>query len=171
MASESKKPAAVAADIDGSTLTLTFANGDILRVYADTLTQAMRDAAIMHGLKQKLVDAAAIARNPDTGASATIADKYNAVREIFDRITSPEGTWNKIRGDGTGSNTGGLLLRAMAALTGRSLEETQGILDALSDDEVKALRASPKVQVKMADFRKPKATNVDVDALMSKFGI
>ena len=169
MTKSEPKKSTVAASIEGTVLTLTFASGEILTVDSYNLSKQITDAAILHGLKQKLVDAAAIGRNPDTGASATPEDKFNAVKEIYDRITSPDGTWNKIRGDGTGSNGGGLLLRAMASLTGKTMEETQDILDGCSDDEIKALRATPKVQAKMAEFRKVKVSTVDVEALLSKF--
>lgn len=173
MATASKNTPTIAANVDGATLTLTFANGKTLIVDAAKLSDRIHLDAMMHGLKQKLVDAAAIARNPDTGASATVEDKINAVCEVYERITAPDGTWNKQRGDGTGPATGGMLLRAMAALTGKTLTETQEVLDSLSDDEVKALRNAPKIKAKMEEFRKPKPNvpGVDVDALLSKFGV
>ena len=37
------------------------------------LSDAMVEQAALHGLKQKIVDAAALSRNPDTGRSATAA--------------------------------------------------------------------------------------------------
>lgn len=66
--------------------------------------------AAMHGIGQKLVDAAALSRNPDTGAAASIADKHDAVRKVYDRLMS--GEWNAERG----TNEGGFLYRAMKVL-------------------------------------------------------
>ena len=118
--SQSKSPA-IAAEVSDTTLTLTFSNGEVLTVDATSLSPDIQTAACLHGLKQKLVDAAAIARNTDTGASATLEDKFNAVREVFERITAPDGTWNKqARAGGTSTGGSGLLLRALMELTGQS---------------------------------------------------
>jgi hypothetical protein len=165
------KKSAVAASIEGTVLTLTFANNEVLCIDSYNLSKQITDAAILHGLKQKLVDAAAIARNPDTGASATIEDKYNAVKEIFDRITSPDGTWNKLRGDGAPRQSGGILLRALMAISGMSFEDAQAELDNCTDDEIKALRAMPKVKAKMEELRPAKKSTVDVEHVASKFGL
>ena len=167
--SETKKIPTVSADVSGTSLVLTFASGDVLTVDHTKLSGAIIDAAILHGLKQKLVDAAAISRNPDTGASATAQDKFDAVKEVYDRITSPDGTWNKIRGDGTGSGQGtGLLVRALMALSNKNEDETRALLEACSDDEVKALRGSPKVAAKIAELKNSNS-KVDTDALLAKF--
>ena len=79
---------AVATALEEGLSTLSLAHGELTLTFADqtTSTLSTRDLspeilsqALMHGLKQKLVDAAAIARNVDTGASATTADKKEAV--------------------------------------------------------------------------------------------
>ena len=171
MATTTTKTPAVSAEVTDSVLTLTFSNGKTLTVDAQALSDTIRTAAMMHGLKQKLVDAAAIARNPDTGATATIEDKLEAVCEVYERIILPEGTWNKVRGDGTGTgNGGGLLVRALMALFNKNEEETRTLLDGCSDEEVKALRNSPKVAVKMAELKAAKS-KVDTDSLFAKFAV
>jgi hypothetical protein len=169
MATKITTPAAVAATIDAHMLTLAFQHGKELIVDMRSLSPTIAQAAIMHGLKQKLVDAAAIARNPDTGASATIDDKFQAVLEVYERITSPTGTWNKVRGDGTGTGGTGLLVRALMAIFGKDEDSIRVQLDDCSDEEVKALRSSPKVAAKMAELKAAKS-NIDTDALLSKFG-
>ena len=93
-------------------LVLAFANGKELSLTAGMLSNEIMEYAIWHGIKQKLVDAAAISRNTETGRPATIEDKFNAVKVVFDRITSADGTWNAVR-EGGGGATGGLLLRAL----------------------------------------------------------
>ena len=67
-------------------LYLRFANGEELAIPASQLADIGIKYATIHGVKQKLVDAAAISRNPETGRPATIEDKYNAVREAFERL-------------------------------------------------------------------------------------
>ena len=100
-----KRQADITTDIFGNVLTVTFSNGKVLEVDVSTLAADITLQATLHGMKQKLVDAAAIGRNTDTGRSAPIDDKYDAVQEVFDRVVG-QGLWNKSRGDGSGSNKG-----------------------------------------------------------------
>lgn len=157
----------IAVEAVDTVLTLTFSNGEQLTLDASTLSPDIQTAAAVHGLKQKLVDAAAIARNVETGASASVEDKIAAVREVFDRITSPQGTWNKVR-EGTGTASGGnsLLARALMELTGQSKAKIDMFLSEKTKEEKAALRASPKVAPIIAKMQAAKAT-VDTDALLS----
>lgn len=155
----------ITADVDAQgTLILTFSDGRELSMHPATLAPSIIEAATLHGLKQKLVDAAAIARNPDTGRSATIADKYDAVKEVFDRITQPNGTWNKIRGDGTG-NTSGLLVRAIMQLKNLSREKVEAFLGTKSKEEKAELTKNPKIAAIIVTLR---AVNpaIDTDAML-----
>ena len=72
---DTKRNATISATINGTTLALTFANGETLTMRGDALNGDVQQYAMMHGLKQKLVDAAAISRNPETGRAATVEDK------------------------------------------------------------------------------------------------
>lgn len=166
-----KKQSAVETSTTGNELTLTFANGEILRVYFDGLSQPIRDAAMVHGLKQKLCDAAAINRDPATGKPATIATKYEAVREVFDRITSPDGTWNKIREGG--NNSGGLLLTALVRMyAGRKTrDDLTTFLASKTDAEKAALRKNAKIAAIIEEIRAERATDdegVDSDAILEE---
>jgi len=111
MTNETKRTPAITVTQTGNALTIAFSNGAVIQLEATALEISIREQAMMHGFKQKLVDAAAISRNPDTGRSATIDDKYAAVREVYDRLLA--GSWNKGRADGQGTGTGGLLFRAL----------------------------------------------------------
>ena len=130
-------------------LDLVFADGRVLRVTAGMLSADIRAAGLVHGLKQKLVDAAAISRDPLTGKPATIDTKFVAVREVFDRITNPNGTWNKVRGEGgTGSTgAGGLLYCALVRLYDgvQTPEQVRKYLDGLNGEQQAALRGNKKV--------------------------
>jgi hypothetical protein len=155
---------AITADIFGSVLTLTFADGRVLTLDTATLTDDIRHAAMLHGLKQKLVDGAAIARNPETGRSATLDDKFNAVREIYDRITDPAApAWNKGRsgGEGDGSNT--LLLRALCKMSGKSPAVMAALLESKTKEEKKALRANPKVAAIIAEIQAERLAQQGID--------
>ena len=129
-------------------LDLVFADGRTLKVTAGMLSADIRAAGLVHGLKQKLVDAAAISRDPLTGKPATIDTKYAAVREVFDRITGVNPTWNKVRGEGGGSTgSGGLLYRALVRLYDgvQTPEQVRKYLDGLNAEQQAALRGNKKV--------------------------
>lgn len=141
---ETTRVPAIEAMISGNVLELTFANGERLSIDASQLTPDIAAQAMMHGLKQKLVDAAAISRNPDTGRSATVDDKFTAVREVFDRLIA--GEWNKRR-EGGGASGGGLLLSALVRLySGRKTEQQlREYVTGLTEKEQATLRASERI--------------------------
>lgn len=173
-----KTPAAVSAEIaldtptggssSNDSLRLTFANGQTLVLQVGDLSPAVLAQALMHGLKQKLVDAAAISRNPDTGRSASIADKYEAVKEVYDRLLS--GQWNKTR-EGGGA-TGGLLFRALCRMYDgkKTPEALREFLDGKTDAEKAALRKNTKVAAIIETIRaeSAKTDGVDADGLLDE---
>lgn len=171
-ATPKKTVTAVSATLNahGDVLHLTFANGETLSVDSKALDPAIAQAALMHGLKQKLIDAAAISRDPETGRTAAIDDKYAAVRTVFDRITRADNpSWNIIRGTGEGGgNKGGLLVRAMMRLTGKSREEIMAFLEDKTKEEVAALRKNPRIEEIMSQLRAESAntSGIDSDSLL-----
>lgn len=137
--------------INGNTLTLAFSNGSQIVVDAATLAPEIRDAAMMHGLRQKLGDAAAISRDTTTGRAASVEDKFNAVKEVADRLVA--GLWNKVREGGGGGNTGGLLLRALCEVYPRKTrEELATWLEGKTAKEKMALRANEKIAALIASY-------------------
>lgn len=165
---ETKRNAAITAEIIGETLRLTFANGRELALDASQTTADISRAATMHGFKQKLVDAAAISRNPETGRAASIDDKYNAVKAVYDRLMA--GQWNAIReGGGT---TGGLLLQALIRMYDgkKSAEQLREYLAGKTDAEKAALRKNPRVASIIDTIRaeQGKSGGVDSDELLGE---
>ena len=151
------------ANVNNPSLTLSFANGEQLVINASDISVTIAQHAMMHGLKQKLVDAAAISRNSDTGRSATVTDKYNAVREVYDRLLA--GQWNKGREAGSGSS-GGLLYRALCLMyTAKSPDQIKAFLDSKSASEKAALRATPKIAAIIDTLRD--TSEVDADAMLA----
>lgn len=137
-------------DIAFGILNLDFADGRGLMLDTILLKPEVIAQALMHGLKQKLVDAAAMTRNPENGRSATVADKYDAVKAVLDRLL--EGEWNKRR---EGAPTGGLLKRALVKLyEGRmTADKIDTFLAKQSDKEKAALRKNPKVAAIIEELR------------------
>lgn len=144
MTASTARTPVVQADIFGSELTLNFSNGKELTISIDMLSPAIRQQAIMHGLKQKLIDAAAIARNTESGQSATVDDKYNAVKTVFDRLTREGGTWNAVR-EGEAKAAGGIFLRAVMELTGKTKAQIDNAMATYTKEQIAALKKNQKV--------------------------
>jgi len=161
----------ISANLDN--LTLDFANGKQLVISISALVDTIVNQATLHGLKQKLVDAAAISRDPVTGGTADINTKYQAVLEVYNRITDAENPqWNKQRGDGSGSGGGsGLLFRALVRLyPQRTPESLRQFVDGKTKQEQVALRASKKISAMIEQIKSEtiKTTGVDVDSLLDE---
>ena len=174
---EQKKDIEAGVENDG-TLVLTFRHGEVLRLHPETLAPEIQRMAMLHGLKQKLVDAAAISRDTTTGRAATIATKYDAVREIFDRITHATApSWNKPRAGGQGGQ-GGLLARAIMLYKSRTgsypvtIEQGKAHLDRLTDAQKQALRVAPQIAAIINELRaeSAKPAGIDTDALLDGLG-
>ena len=152
---------------DDGALVLEFRHGEVLRIHPESLAPEIQRAAMLHGLKQKLVDAAAISRDTATGRAATITTKYEAVREIFDRITGENPSWNKPRAGGAGGQ-GGLLARAIARYKSVPVEAAKAYLDRLTDAQKQALRVDPRIATVINELRaeSAKPAGIDTDALL-----
>lgn len=149
-----------------ATLVIKFSHGKELTLETESLSPEILSYAICHGLKQKLVDAAAISRNQDTGRSATVDDKYHAVNDVFGRLLA--GEWNKRREGGGAS--GGLLYRALVRVyEGRKTpDQIKEWLDGITDAQKAALRKNPKVSKVIDEIRAEDGTENDGEDLLAE---
>lgn len=108
--------------VDGDTITFFVAGAGQLAITLSELNDAVKEAAMLHGLRQKIADAAAIPRNTETGKSATAEEKLAAMTRVRDRLVGGDGEWNS-RGEGDGTSGASLLARALAEATGRTLAD------------------------------------------------
>jgi len=166
MTTETKPGIRATIDADASTLAFTFPGTalDAITVRVYDLSAEIQNMATLHGLKQKIGDAAAISRNPDTGRSASLADKRAAMAEVLDRLLA--GEWNKRR---EGEPTGGYLLRALMALKpDQDRDALIERLSKLSEKEKAALRANPKVKAIIDEMKAEEGrdSGIDSDALL-----
>lgn len=166
---DTKRTPAVTAEITGTRLVFTGDNGRELAVSVDQLDDNIRVQAMMHGLKQKIGDAAAISRNPDTGRSATTDDKFDAMSEVLNRLLS--GQWNKTREGGDGG-AGGLLFRALCKVKAdKTPAEVRAYLEARTKEEQAALRKVPAIAAAIEEIRAAQAKDggIDGEALLAGF--
>ena len=147
---------------------ITFADGHRKTLLVEDLSQEILTHALLHGLKQKLVDAAAISRNPDTGKSATVADKRAAVEAVLARLAA--GAWNAARGEG-GTGAGGLLFRALVRLYDgkKTVEDIREFLAGKDKKEQAALRKNPRVAAIIVEIQAEQAdSDIDTDDLLGE---
>lgn len=164
---DTKRTPAIAAEITGTRLVFTGNNGRELSVSVDQLADDIRTQAMMHGLKQKIGDAAAISRNPETGRSATTDDKFDAMSEVLNRLLS--GQWNKTRESGDG---GGLLFKALCRVKAdKTPAEVRVYLDGRTKEEQAALRKVPAIAsaIETIKAENAKDNGIDGEALLAGF--
>ena len=167
---ETARTPAVSAMIDGTRLVFTGDNGRELAINAAELSESIREQAMMHGLKQKIGDAAAISRNPDTGRSATTDDKFDAMAEVLNRLIS--GEWNKTRAGGESGGSGGLLFKALCRVKAdKTPAEVRAYLEARTKEEQAALRKVPAIAAAIEEIRAAQAKDggIDGEALLADF--
>jgi len=156
--------------VENAVVKLEFAHGKKVEANFDELTPELQRMCGIHGLKQKLVDSAAIAKNRDTGASATVEDKYIAVYETFVRLFQDK-QWNKAR---ESMGTSNLLFLALSELYGKvkSDEEIQAFYDSLKPSQRAAMMIDKAIEPKIKEIQERRAAvlkDVDTDSLLSGF--
>lgn len=147
-------------------LEFTFSDGgEPIIMSLAVLSNDMLTYAALHGLKQRIGDAAAIPRNTDTGRSATVAEKRAAMEKVRDTIL--QGEWSARREGG--GNEGGLLLRALGRLyPAKSREDLAAWVANKSKAEQAAMRANPRVAAIIAELRAESAKGIDTDGLLGE---
>jgi len=147
--------------IENGTLTISTDAGNILVTIAE-LDKTIREHAILHGLKQKIVDAAAMPNG------ATIAEKFAAMKEVADRLTSDDPSWNKGNSGGSGVS-GGLLFRALIRLyPTKTPDAIRAYLDKLDKAKQAALRGTSAIAAMIETIKSEaiKTAGIDTEGLL-----
>ena len=168
MTTETKNTRQIEATTDAQALTVRFDIVGLAPVMIDAnqLTASLLNHAIVHGLKQKIGDAAAISRDPETGRSATLADKRAAMMRVVEQLMA--GDWNRTREGGTGA-AGGLLFQALCRMQpNKPAAEVRAWLDAKTKEEQASLRKNPRVAPIIAAIQaeRVKTDGIDSDDLL-----
>lgn len=117
-------------DTDAKTVTIEFADGRKISVCANDLTPDIRDAAMMHGLSQKLGDS--------YSSKKSVTDAYDAVDATAQNLIG--GNWNGAR-----STAGGFLAAAIAEHTGGDIDAIRAKLSGMDEKQKRAIRDNPNV--------------------------
>jgi len=160
-------------DVVKSLFVTTTKTGESLTYGLEELSPEIVHQLALHGLKQKVGDAAAIPRNTETGASATEGEKLEAMRRVWESLQA--GDWSIRAPAGEGGNDG-LLVRALCRIYPKSsVESIREKVAGMDKAKQAALRVSPKVAPVIAeikaedDARKARGVRVDTDALLADF--
>ena len=149
----------IQAKIENGTLTITFSHGKQIIVNPAAFTLPIQDMAMLHGFKQKLVDAGAMSRG------ATIEGKYAAIAEVFDRLSN--GEWNKRRE--SGEPRGGLLFNALLrAYPQRTPDQIREFLNGKSRKEQNAMMENSRLRPHIDAIRTEMAKNIESDSLLDE---
>ena len=156
-------------------LTFTVADCGEFNLTPGSLSDEVRNRAMVHGLVQKISDAAAL------GKDATPLDKFTAMKSVADRLA--EGEWSKRTGEGS-ANVAGIIYRAFREFVEVSAkaakkpipDETaiRAVYDAKDRAGQLALRTVPAIATIIERMKSEKGstgTSVDVDALLGDLGL
>jgi hypothetical protein len=131
----------------------------------ETLTYTLPDSLITkfaaHGAEQKLGD--------ETAGLKDIDDKVMAVKDLMERLQSPEG-WNVAR-EANGMAGTSVLARALAEVQGVDIEKVKAFLKDKTQAQKMALRNNPKVKPvvdRIEAEKQAKANKVDTDSLLGE---
>lgn len=154
------RQSAITVERNEDVLVIDFANGERIEVRPYVFGPDIREQAMFHGLKQKLIDAAAISRDPETGRSATVEDKFRAVFTVYNRLLA--GQWNAARGEGGGTGSGGLLFAALMRLyPAKGADALREYLGGLTPAQQAALRKNPRVAPVIEEIKAERAADGD----------
>jgi hypothetical protein len=142
---------------------MTFAN-DAVRNFTLSPSDSLFNDFAQHGAEQKIRDKIASCKDADESVAA--------IDQLLGHLT--KGEWGAKRSAGEGpKDSSGLLVKALASLSGKPVEEVQATVGALDKKQQAALRSDPVVAAEMDKFRKPKAApkGVDLEALKAAMGL
>lgn len=175
-----RKNSIISSVCEGDTLTFAVEGAGEFSIKLSELSDDIRNEALVHGLRQKVSDGAAIPRDqlPNNPVEAARL-KFSAMSEIADRLRN--GEWSARRGDGS-APVAGIIYRAFeewakanAAERGITLtsEQVRAYYDARDRAAQLNLRNVPEIADIIARMKAERggASSVDADAILADLGI
>jgi hypothetical protein len=176
---ETKKRAnsVISTRLEGDTIVFAVVGVGEMTLGLGELSQAVKHRAMVHGLIQRVSDAAALSRNTETGQSATPSDKFHAMKDIVDHYRTGTTEWTLRRASGGGeTRENGITLRALAAVQGADVATMRERVEKLAEKQGITTRAilakiatQPAVAAKIAELR-AQTVSVDVEDMLAELG-
>lgn len=161
-----KSNSVITHSVAGNVLTFNVIGFGELKFDTDKVSNECANHAALHGFTQRISDAAAISRDPETGKSATPQEKYDAMAQLIAHYESGTSEWSRVRSDGAPK---GVLFRALCIVyPNRSLEEIREWLKGKSKADKAEMRQSQKVRDAIATFTDGAAGDAMLEELDSE---
>lgn len=165
MVTKPKANSVITHQLNGSLLTFMVKDSgnvvlDMSKLHSDVLNRAA-----VHGMIQRISDAAALSRDADTGKPALPGEKLAAMRELVDHYMSGTAEWSRRRaGSGVRRLSDAKLLAVVLERLGRKLKVE---IDSLSAAQVTALLMRGDFKQTADAVRAEMARDVDTEELLS----
>lgn len=135
------------------------------------LSNEVRRQAMIHGLVQRISDAAALSRDAKTGKSASPEEKFKAMKVLVDHYASGTVSWNLAGGERGPSDEVRLLIEALLEVyPKKSKDELSVWTRKRSKEELAALMGQENLKAIMDRKRGERASGVDAEALLGELG-
>lgn len=131
--------------IDGDKITITFPDAptdESVVVDLNELPENIVQRLAMHGLSQKLGDAT---------AGADLDECLPRVKAVAEALHDPEGWTTRVPGSAGPRTT--QLAEALAAVTGKPVEEAAAVVSELDDEQKKELRGNAQIKAELAKIK------------------
>lgn len=177
-----KKNSVISVEFDNGNLRFAVANAGEFTLNLSSLSDDLREKALVHGLTQKISDAAAISKaDLPTDPVEAAKVKFEAMKAVADRLA--EGDWSKRSGDGSGP-VAGIIFRAFVEFVSNAAKakkrpvpseaEIRAVYDAKDRAGQLALRNVPEIAAIIERMKSERGTGtakVDTSALLGELGI
>lgn len=148
----------------GTLVRFTVKDAGVITLEMARLNSAIIDHAAVHGMVQRISDAAAISRDPKNGQAATPEEKFEAMQKLVEYYHSGTGEWSRVREAGP---KGGFLFEALVKMyPDKTPEAVRAWLDTLDDKQQAALREDDAVAPIIAGIKA--ARNADKPKMDTK---
>lgn len=163
---EKESSRVIAHEIDETGVTFSVKGQGTLRITLAQLSGAVRDRALMHGLVQRVSDAAAKSRDSASGKPAAASEKYAAMKELVDHYMSGSESWTLGR-ETEGQNVQLLVECLSEVYPERNQEQLREWLKKRSAADRKALLLSEKIKPIADRITSEKLKHIDAEDLLS----
>ena len=133
-----KRNAKCTKKVEGKTVVFAFANGKDLTFDPAIVSPEIVTALMLHGASQKIGDSFA--------GSESVEEAYADASEVLDQLYA--GQWKAARA--AGEPRTGLLVEALARISGKDVAMCKLAVETMTDDARKALRNDPRIKREIA---------------------
>lgn len=144
---------------------------DITKLHADILTRAA-----IHGMKQRVSDAAAIPCDPETGKPASAQEKFDAMARLVEHYNSGSAEWGvRVASGERAAPKEGKVITAMTTVYQTTPEHARKLVGQLAEKRgidyktaLAVFRGADKIKDELARMAASAPAKVDADSLLSE---